>query len=96
MSAVDASDSHTLQIAPTVLDNVTFADPVMQEEIFGPVLPVLTFDSLEEAIRNLQTMPHPLALYLFTSDRAARRKSNGFLRIRRRLHQRYHHPSCHQ
>ena len=45
-----ASDSHTLQIAPTVLDNVTFADPVMQEEIFGPVLPVLTFDSLEEAI----------------------------------------------
>ena len=69
-----SSDSHILQIAPTVLDNVTFADPVMQEEIFGPVLPVLTFDSLEEAIRNLQTMPHPLALYLFTSDRALAEK----------------------
>lgn len=69
-----ASDSHTLQIAPTILDNVTFADPVMQEEIFGPVLPVLTFDSLEEAIRNLQTMPHPLALYLFTPDRALAEK----------------------
>ena len=72
-----ASDSHTLQIAPTVLDNVTFADPVMQEEIFGPVLPVLTFDSLEEAIRNLQTMPHPLALYLFTSDRALAEKATA-------------------
>ena len=69
-----SSDSHTLQIAPTILDNVTFADPVMQEEIFGPVLPVLTFDSLEEAIRNLQTMPHPLALYLFTSDRTLAKK----------------------
>lgn len=69
-----SSDSHTLQIAPTILDNVTFADPVMQEEIFGPVLPVLTFDSLDEAIRNLQTMPHPLALYLFTSDRTLAKK----------------------
>ena len=42
-----------LQIAPTVMDNVTFGDAVMQEEIFGPVLPVLAYDSLDEAIRHI-------------------------------------------
>ena len=60
-----------LQIEPTVLDKVTFGDAVMQEEIFGPVMPVLTYDSLDEAIRNINSMPHPLALYIFTSDKAA-------------------------
>jgi aldehyde dehydrogenase (NAD+) len=64
----------TLQIAPTILDGVTFDDPVMQEEIFGPVLPVLTFDTLEEAITQVNEMAHPLALYLFTGDRAAVRQ----------------------
>lgn len=67
-------DKKSLRIEPTVMDNVTFGDTVMQEEIFGPVLPVLTYDSLEEAIRNINSMPHPLALYLFTSDKAAARK----------------------
>ena len=53
-----------LQIAPTVMDNVTFGDAVMQEEIFGPVLPVLTYDSLDEAIEKVNSMAHPLgALY---------------------------------
>ena len=65
------SDRSTLRIEPTVMDNVTFSDAVMQEEIFGPVLPVLTFDSLDEAIRRINSMPHPLALYLFTSDKKA-------------------------
>ena len=68
------SDRNTLRIEPTVMDNVTFSDAVMQEEIFGPVLPVLTFDSLDEAIRRINSMPHPLALYLFTSDKKAARK----------------------
>lgn len=68
------SDSNTLQIEPTVMDHVTFADAVMQEEIFGPILPILTFDTLDEAIRNLQSMPHPLALYHFTNSRAAAKK----------------------
>ena len=64
----------TLQIEPTVMDNVTFDDAVMQEEIFGPVLPVLTYDSLDAAIHKINSMPHPLALYLFTNDRQAVRK----------------------
>lgn len=63
-----------LKIEPTVMDGVTFEDAVMQEEIFGPVLPVITYDSLESAIERINEMPHPLALYLFTKDRKAVRK----------------------
>ena len=59
----------TLRIAPTVMDDVSFDDPVMQEEIFGPLLPVLTFRELEEAIGKIGTLPHPLALYIFSDDR---------------------------
>lgn len=62
-------DRASLRIEPTVMADVTWEDPVMQEEIFGPVLPILTFDSLEEVIRHQQLLPRPLALYLFTSDR---------------------------
>lgn len=69
-----ASLRASLQIEPTVLDNVTFADPVMQEEIFGPIMPILTFDSIDEAIRNVNTLPHPLALYLFSSDKTVIKK----------------------
>lgn len=65
-----SSDRKALRIEPTVLDNVSFSDPVMQEEIFGPVMPVLVFDSLEEVIARINSMPHPLALYFFTSDKA--------------------------
>ena len=57
------------KIEPTVMDHVTFQDAVMQEEIFGPVLPILTFRSLDQAIQNINAMPHPLALYLFTADK---------------------------
>lgn len=67
-------DRDALRIEPTVMNNVTFSDAVMQEEIFGPVMPILTFDSLDEVIRNVNAMPHPLALYLFTSSKAAAKK----------------------
>ena len=60
----------TLQIEPTVMDQVTFEDAVMQEEIFGPVMPVLTFDSIEEVIRKVNSMAHPLALYIFAQNKA--------------------------
>ncbi len=60
----------TLQIAPTLMDNVTWADAVMGEEIFGPVLPILTFDSMEEIYALLADKPKPLALYLFSEDRS--------------------------
>ena len=60
----------TLQIEPTVMDQVTFEDAVMQEEIFGPVMPVLTFNSIDEVIRNVNSMAHPLAFYIFAQDKA--------------------------
>lgn len=58
----------TLQIAPTILDGVTPDSPVMQEEIFGPVLPVLTFRSREELLAVIRRFEKPLACYLFTRD----------------------------
>lgn len=68
------SDRETLRIEPTVLDNVTFSDAVMQEEIFGPIMPILVFDNLDDVIRTINGMPHPLALYFFTSDKQAAKK----------------------
>ncbi len=58
-----------LQIAPTVMDNVTWKDAIMQEEIFGPVLPVLTYEEFEEIFDTLADKPKPLALYLFTENK---------------------------
>ena len=63
------SDPQRLRIAPTVLDNVAWTDPVMGEEIFGPILPILTYDTLDRAVAKLQTLPHPLALYIFSSNK---------------------------
>lgn len=60
----------TLQIEPTVMDHVTFEDAVMQEEIFGPVMPLLTFTSMDEVIHKVNSMAHPLALYIFAQDKA--------------------------
>ncbi|MCC8167803.1 MAG: aldehyde dehydrogenase family protein, partial [Clostridiales bacterium] len=64
----------TLQIAPTVLDGVTAEDAVMQEEIFGPVLPIITVKSVDEAISFVNDRPHPLALYVFTENRQTAKK----------------------
>ena len=68
------SDPETLRIAPSVLDGVTPEDPVMGEEIFGPILPVLTVGSMEEALAFVKARPKPLALYLFTADKALERR----------------------
>jgi len=56
------------KIAPTILDGVTFDSPVMQEEIFGPVMPVVPYHTESEMIAKLKSLPHPLALYLFGND----------------------------
>ncbi len=64
------SDKTHLQIAPTLFDNVSFSDTIMQEEIFGPLLPILTFETIDQVISKMQTLPSPLALYLFTNDKA--------------------------
>ncbi len=60
----------TLQIAPTVMRGVSWEDAVMGEEIFGPVLPVLTFEKFEEVYELLKDKAKPLALYLFSTDKA--------------------------
>jgi len=58
-----------LQIAPTVMDKVTWDDAVMQEEIFGPVLPVLTYEKLSDIIDLLADKPKPLAFYVFSENK---------------------------
>ena len=63
------SNLETCQIAPTVMDNVTYEDAVMGEEIFGPIMPILTFDNFDEVVDELKSKDKPLALYLFTSDK---------------------------
>lgn len=62
-------DPETLRIQPTIMDNVTADDAIMQEEIFGPVLPVIAYDSLDEAVGFINSREHPLALYLFSEDK---------------------------
>jgi acyl-CoA reductase-like NAD-dependent aldehyde dehydrogenase len=56
-------------IAPTVMDQVSWESPVMQEEIFGPILPVLEYTDLKEAIAQINARPKPLALYIFSKDK---------------------------
>ncbi len=63
-------NNSTLRIEPTVMDNVTADDAVMGEEIFGPILPVLCFDSFDDVTEGLKKANKPLALYLFSKDRS--------------------------
>ncbi len=67
-------DDRSLRIEPTVMTDVTRADAVMGEEIFGPVLPVLTFEKIDDLILEINAQPHPLALYIFSSDAKAIKK----------------------
>jgi aldehyde dehydrogenase (NAD+) len=62
------SDKKELFIEPTLLDNVSLQDPIMKDEIFGPVLPVLQFHRKEEALNVINHNPDPLAFYVFTSS----------------------------
>lgn len=68
------TDAKTRKIAPTVLSNVPEDAPLMQDEIFGPILPVLSFSTMEEALARVRNRPKPLALYYFTSDKDAARR----------------------
>ncbi|MBQ9762001.1 MAG: aldehyde dehydrogenase [Oscillospiraceae bacterium] len=62
-------DENLLKIEPTVMDNVLWEDAVMKEEIFGPVLPVLTFEEIDQTISVVRDHDKPLALYIFANDR---------------------------
>jgi len=75
-------EEDSLYFAPTLIDEVTWESPCMQEEIFGPLLPILYYDSIEEAIDTVNRGQKPLALYLFTEDediqnRVIRETSSG-------------------
>lgn len=61
-------------IYPTILANVSVTDKVMEDEIFGPILPVLTYDNIDDAITYIKSRPKPLSLYLFSESSALRKK----------------------
>lgn len=68
------SDPRSLKIAPTVVDHVDGKNPLMQEEIFGPILPVITYRNVEEAIRFINKREKPLAFYLFSRRKEVQKK----------------------
>ncbi|MBE6651462.1 MAG: aldehyde dehydrogenase [Ruminococcaceae bacterium] len=74
-----SADASTCRISPTVMDNVTYDDAVMGEEIFGPIMPILTFDDFDEVVDDLKTRDKPLALYLFTGDKGHIERVNSSL-----------------
>ncbi len=61
--------THGQVIEPTILTDVSWDDDIMQEEVFGPIMPVLTFDDLDEIVKRFGTMDKPLALYYFGKDK---------------------------
>lgn len=63
------SNEETCQIEPTIIDQVQFNSPVMQDEIFGPILPVIEYDHLFDTILEIKQYPKPLALYFFTRNK---------------------------
>lgn len=65
------TDANSKYIAPTVLVDVNVSTPVMQDEIFGPILPMIEIDNVAEAIAFINSKPHPLALYVFSEDQRA-------------------------
>lgn len=62
------ADAATRTLEPTLLQGVTFDDAVMQEEIFGPILPVIAYTRLDDAIAAVKRLPHPLSCYVFARD----------------------------
>ncbi|ERJ11531.1 aldehyde dehydrogenase [Haloplasma contractile] len=68
------TDSDIRYIEPTIIDDVTFEHEIMKDEIFGPLLPILSYSDLNVAIRNIQSLPKPLALYLFTNDKKTEKR----------------------
>ena len=70
-------DPEALRIEPTVMDGATWEDRVMGEEIFGPILPILTYTDLDQVIADLEGKARPLALYFFSEDKENQRKVTG-------------------
>ncbi len=70
---IGGKGNENLQIEPTILDNINKDSKVMREEIFGPILPILTYKNLKEVADYVTNNPKPLALYLFTEDKKSER-----------------------
>ncbi|MGN0172189.1 MAG: aldehyde dehydrogenase [Acutalibacteraceae bacterium] len=68
------ADASSLKIEPTVMDRVTYEDAVMGEEIFGPIMPILTYRNIDDVIAHINAGASPLALYLFSADRSVIRR----------------------
>jgi aldehyde dehydrogenase (NAD+) len=68
------TNSEDLYIEPTLINNITFEDASMKDEIFGPILPILEFNTIEDAITMVNKNSKPLALYLFTEDKTMENK----------------------
>lgn len=67
-------DKENLKITPTIMDGVDFADPVMGEEIFGPIVPIIAYDDLDKILEKIKRMPKPLAFYTFTNNKEVEEK----------------------
>lgn len=67
-------DRQTLKIAPTIMDGVDFSDPVMGEEIFGPIIPIISYENLDQILNKIKKMPKPLAFYAYTQDKSIEEK----------------------
>lgn len=76
ISAGGNVDSEDLYIEPTLLEGVSWDSPSMEDEIFGPILPIMTYDRLETAVRQIRKRPKPLAAYFFSENEKA---TNYFL-----------------
>lgn len=68
-------NENTRFISPTLVEIENLNSPLMQEEIFGPILPIITFENLDECIELINFKPKPLALYLFTTDKQTEKTS---------------------
>ncbi|HKM29389.1 MAG TPA: aldehyde dehydrogenase [Bacilli bacterium] len=68
------ANKQKMSIEPTVMEDINYQSPVMQEEIFGPILPLITYTNLDEVLKKLQASPKPLALYLFTNNKDIKKK----------------------
>ncbi|HLS29755.1 MAG TPA: aldehyde dehydrogenase [Flavobacteriaceae bacterium] len=68
------ADKEKLHIAPTVIDDVSWEDKVMQEEIFGPIMPLLTYKDFDQVVETIKDHENPLSAYIFTSDSTEKEK----------------------
>jgi aldehyde dehydrogenase (NAD+) len=72
-------DPDARYLAPTIVYPVTWSDPVMEDEVFGPILPILTYRTLDEAFGRIAAAPHPLAAFIFSRDQQAIDRFTGEL-----------------